>query len=484
MSAKGGSAFGGKKTKIICTIGPASEDPKILEAMAEAGMDVARVNLSHGEYETHAKVIKHIRKISEKLERPIGVMLDLQGPKIRVGDIAGSLSVKEGETVILSHSKDAPDTKFKVIPIQADLRSSLNSGDPILIDDGKIRLNVTSVKGLQVWTRVEVGGTVTSNKGINLPSSAVKVPLISKKDEDDLIFGLLQEVDFVALSFVQSPADVLALSKLIKKHLQKRAEPPWIIAKIEKPNAVENFEKILQYSDGAMVARGDLGVEIPAHEVPLVQKKIVEACLRASKPSVVATQMLDSMVSSPTPTRAEVSDVAAAVTDHADAIMLSAETAIGKHPVASVEVMAKVVGEVEASTYDDLSHQYLSDQTNSKAAAIADSAHELSKNTGAKAIVGVTSSGFTARMISHQRPQNAEIIIMTNSKNVYQKLSLLWGVRSYILPRSKSLDELIKNAIDVARRRKLVEKGDKIVIVTGEPLGVRENMNLVEVKTV
>ena len=473
-----------KKTKIICTIGPASSDPKILEALARAGMDVARLNLSHGDYESHARVIKVVRKISERLDRPIGIMLDLQGPKIRIGEIEGKIILKRSEIVILSHAKDLPRTKFQTIPIQVDLRSSLQANDPILIDDGKIHLSVTQVKGVQVWARVEVGGALTSNKGINLPSSAVKVPLISEKDEADLKFGLAHDVDFVALSFVQSPNDVVQLSKLIKRHLPAKAETPWIIAKIEKPSAVASFEKILQYADGAMVARGDLGVEIPSAEVPLVQKKIVEACLRAPKPSVVATQMLDSMVSAPTPTRAEVSDVAGAVTDHADAVMLSAETAVGKYPVEAVEVMVKVILEVESSNYDDLPHQYLADSANSKAAAIADSAHELSKDTNAKAIVGVTSSGFTARMISHQRPQNAEIIMMTNSKSVYQKLSLLWGVRPYILPKSKSLDELIKNAINVASNTKLVQKGDKIVIVTGQPVGVRENMNLVEVQTV
>ncbi len=271
---------------------------------------------------------------------------------------------------------------------------------------------------------------------------------------------------------------------MIRHNLPEGGEPPWIIAKIEKGEAVQQFDRILQNSGGAMVARGDLGVEIPAGEVPIVQKRILEVCLRAAKPSVVATQMLDSMVHSPTPTRAEVSDVAGAVIDHADAVMLSQETAVGEYPVRAVETMAKIIIEAEASPYDDLPHDYIADERMSRAAAIADSAHELSKNTGAKAIVGATLSGFTARMISHQRPQNADIIMMTNSRKTYQQLSILWGVRPFILQRCKTLEEIIKNSIALVKRQKLVKKGDKIVVVTGQPVGVRENMNLVEVQTV
>ncbi|MBI4053945.1 MAG: pyruvate kinase [Candidatus Doudnabacteria bacterium] len=474
-----------KKTKIICTIGPASEKPETISAMAQAGMDVVRLNLSHAHYDFHKKVIGQVRQLAKALNRPIGVMLDLQGPKIRVGELARPVLLKRGQTVVLTHrEKELEPTKFSVIPLQEDLRSSLSKDDLILIDDGKIHLSVERVQGLKIWARALVGGEVGSHKGINLPRSTVKIPIISAKDEADLKFGLENDADFVALSFVRTHSDIIQLNKLIEKHNPEKFELPWVIAKIEKGEAVKNFDKILQYSQGAMVARGDLGVEIPAAEVPLVQKRIIEACLRSAKLSVVATQMLDSMVNSPTPTRAEVSDVANAVVDHADAVMLSQETAVGKYPIKAVEVMAKIIEETEKSPYDDLQHGYLDDQKLSRAAAIADSAHELSKNTNARAIVGATLSGFTARMIAHQRPQNAEVIMMTNSPKVYRQLSLLWGVRPFILQRCRTLDELIQNSVGLAKRQKLVEKGDKIVVVTGQPVGMRENMNLVEVQTV
>ncbi|MCL4531461.1 MAG: pyruvate kinase [Chloroflexi bacterium] len=474
-----------KKTKIICTIGPASDKPETLRQLAEAGMDVARLNFSHGDYQSHKKVLDRVRKLSRELNRPIGIMLDLQGPKIRVGELSKPLALKRGETVIFSHVPEkVGETRFKVIPVQEDLRSSLQKDNQVLVDDGKIALKVTRVQGVRIWCQVEVGGEVSTHKGINLPDASVKIPIISEKDEADLRFGLANDIDFVALSFVQKPADLIYLQKLIKKFNPKKFEEPWIISKIEKPEAVKCFSRILQFSDGVMVARGDLGVEIPADEVPLVQKNILEECLRAAKPCIVATQMLNSMVESPSPTRAEVSDVANAVVDHADAVMLSNETAAGKYPVASAKMMSRICQETEASPYDDLQHGYLSDQKASRAHAVADSAHELSKNTNARAIVGVTGSGFTARMIAHQRPQNAEIIMMTNSPKVYRQLALVWGVQAYIIPKSRSLEELIKNSIALARRRKLVKKGDKIVIVTGQPVGMRENMNLVEVQTV
>lgn len=474
-----------KKTKIICTIGPASQNPKLIRQLAEAGMDVARLNFSHGDYAFHKKIIEQVRKLSHELNRPLGVMLDLQGPKIRVGELAKPVRIKRGETIIFSHvPAKVGETRFRVIPIQEDLRSSLQKNNLILVDDGKISLRVSRVQGVRIWCQVMAGGEISTHKGINLPDASVKIPVISSKDEADLKFGLENDIDFVALSFVQKPSDLIYLRKLIKKHNPKKFEEPWIISKIEKPEAVKHFSKILRFSDGVMVARGDLGVEIPADEVPLVQKQILEECLRAAKPVIVATQMLNSMVESPSPTRAEVSDVANAVVDHADAVMLSNETAMGKYPLAAVKIMSQICRETESSPYDDLQHGFLSDQKTSRAAAVADSAHELSKNTGAKAIVGVTGSGFTARMIAHQRPQNAEIIMMTNSYKVYRQLSLVWGVQAYIIPKSRTLEELIKNSIALARRRKLVKKGDKIVVVAGQPVNMRENMNLVEVQTV
>lgn len=453
--------------------------------MARAGMDVVRLNFSHGDYAFHKKVILHVRKLAKSLNRPIGVLADLQGPKIRVGKLEHNLLLRKGDTVVLVAEKlKIDDTRFPVIPVQEDLRSSLQKDNLVLIDDGKIQLRVSNVQGVHIWAQVVAGGEVSSHKGINLPQSVVKIPLISKKDEEDLKFALANDVDFIGLSFVQTPHDILDLQKIIKKYLPPTAEQPWVISKIEKPEAVKNFSKILQYSHGAMVARGDLGVEIPAEEVPLVQKRILDECLRSAKISVVATQMLDSMVTSPTPTRAEVSDVANAVVDHADAVMLSQETAVGRYPVKAVETMVKIIEEVEKSPYDDLPHGFLADQKFSRAMAVADSAHELSKSTNSRAIVGATLSGFTARMISHQRPQNAEIIMMTNSPKVYRQMSLVWGVRSFALPRCKTLDEIIGKSVALAKKQKLVAKGDKIVIVTGQPVGLRENMNLVEVQTV
>jgi len=369
-----------KRSKIVATLGPSTESQERIKQLIEAGMDVARLNFAYGEYDFHAKVIDRVRKMSEEVDRPIGILQDVRG-------------VNEG------------------------------------------------------------------------------------KQMDDIKFGMEHDIDYLALSYVQNAGDIEKIREIT--HEKK----PYIIAKIETPEAVKNFDSILEASDGVMVARGDLGIELPPEEVPVVQKQIIEKCLRAAKPVIVATEMLLSMTRSPRPTRAEVSDVANAVVDHADALMLSEETSTGKYPVEAVQMMNAIISETETSPYDDLPSGYLGDDWDSVSSAVASAAHDLAKNIDAKAILAATSSGFSARMIARHRP-DMPIVVVTNKVKVYRELSLLWGVKAYMLPYIDSVEELIGESVKAAKLKKIVKSGDRVVIATGQPVGLSENMNLVEVKMV
>jgi pyruvate kinase len=496
-----------KQTKIVATIGPVSGSKDILEKMIKLGMNVARLNFSHGTHKSHQEIIKNIRQVSKKLDEPIAIIQDLQGPRIRVGDLKENLEVKKNEKVFLfpenaSLPIQQTDTKDKStekkIPVSyGDFARNLKKNNFILIADGMIQLKVLEKKENGVECEVLNKGIISSQAGINFPGVSTQMSVITDKDKKDLQFGILQGVDFVALSFVGEAKDILETKNLIHKYYSEFSQKnigtsskqnqqltfPLIIAKIETQEAIKNFDEILKTADGIMIARGDLGVEISQEKVPLIQKEIIGKCLQKAKPVIVATQMLNSMIRFPRPTRAEVSDVANAVVDHTDAVMLSGETAFGQYPLKSVEIMTKIIKETEISPYDDLiDKNFLEDQI-SIPNALSKSAYYLAKNIKAKAILAATLSGFTARMISRHRFEE-KLIVMTNHPEVYRQMSLIWGVRSYIMPECGTLDELINRAVNFVQDKKIVKSGDKIVIVTGQPVSVQENMNLIKVQEI
>ena len=470
-----------KRTKIICTIGPSSEDPKILTKMIQNGMNVARLNFSHGSYENHLLLMKNIREISKKIDKPIAILQDLQGPKIRVGQLSKPISIRKGQVVTLGKDFD----------MDFDISRSVKKGERILIEDGLMELKITKVAPSKtgskqhgkITCKVINGGVVKSHKGINLPDSTITFPIITSKDLADLKFGLANDVDYIALSFVRSDKDILNLKKLIEKHLPKGMLAPKIIAKIERKEGVANFDKILTATDAVMVARGDLGVEIADSQVPLIQKDLIAKCNSHGKPVIVATQMLDSMIRNPRPTRAEVSDVANSVIDHADAVMLSGESASGAYPLEAVIEMRRIIEATESSPYDDMpAHPFTNEDglEDYKASLIAGAVLRLAIGVNAGAIIGTTESGYTARFVSRERPQ-APILILTDREKVYRQMALLWGVRPlYVksLSALKNVEGLLKHFVAEAKRMKLIHKGQKVVLVAGNPLG--ERMNLVQ----
>ncbi len=489
-----------KQTKIVATIGPVSGSKDILEKMIKAGMNVARLNFSHGTHKSHQEIIKNIRQVSKKLDEPIAIIQDLQGPRIRIGDLKENLEVKKNEKVFLVPEDDfkKDENKLKKIPVSyGDFARNLKKNNFILIADGMIQLKVLEKKENGVECEVLNKGIISSQAGINFPGVATQISVITDKDKKDLQFGISQGVDFVALSFVGEAKDILETKNLIHKYYSEfsqksigqsskkdqRISFPLIIAKIETQEAIKNFDKILETADGIMIARGDLGVEISQEKVPLIQKEIIGKCLQKAKPVIVATQMLNSMIRFPRPTRAEVSDVANAVVDHTDAVMLSGETAFGQYPLKSVEIMAKIIKETEISPYDNLADKNFLDSEISIPNALSKSAYYLAKNIKAKAILAATLSGFTARMIARHRFEE-KLIVMTNHPEVYRQMSLIWGVRSYIMPECGTLDELISRAVNFVQDKKIVNSGDKIVIVTGQPVSVQENMNLIKVQKI
>lgn len=461
-----------KKTKIIATIGPTSGKVEMLEQMALAGMDIARLNFSHGDYEMHAQFIQNIRKVSSKLGKQLAIIQDLHGPKVRVGKLEKPIEVKLGDTVVIGKDCD----------LSYDVSKWVRPKQHILIEDGLIELEITKVSGKHIHCVALTPGKIQERKGLNLPRTKLKFPILTDKDIQDLKFGLQHDVDYIALSFVRNRKDIANLKKYIKKHNPKGHEAPKIIAKIECLEGVKKFDEILAEADGIMVARGDLGVEVPESEVPLLQKTFIQKCLRVAKPVIVATQMLDSMIRNPRPTRAEVSDVANAVIDQTDCVMLSGETAFGKYPLKAVTAMNKIIETTEKSPISH-SHVLLPTRSFSRSDAVAESAFELSRFTKAKVIVGATMSGFTAREISHERPHHARIVMFTPKQKVCRQMVLLWGVTSYPIPAVKTYEELITTMLNMVRKEKLVKKGEQLLIVTGEPLGQRENLNVVEVKT-
>lgn len=480
-----------KKTKIVATLGPACDNKETLCQMIKMGMNVARINFSHGDHRTNGRSIDLVNELSLEMSMPIGVMADLQGPRIRT-IMNEEMNIKKGELILIY---DALTKKSKINPVYEGqtlkmvgldwpgIIKNIEIENDILIEDGLMRVHVIKKKRECLIAEVISGGMVKNHKGVNIPDAHLQVGAITKKDEYDLKFALEKEVDYVALSFVSNRKEIDELRKKIKRMVGGGKGIPQIVAKIERKEAIKNIDEIISAADVIMVARGDLGIEMEESKVVIYQKEIVGKCLRMAKPVIVATQMLNSMIENPIPTRAEVSDVCNAVIDHTDAVMLSGETSSGNYPLASVKTMAEIIERTEESPYDQLIHGFLGDRKDSISAAVANSAHELSKDSGAKAIVVASVTGFTARMIARHRPDQA-IYVMTNNKKTHNQLSLLWGTESFVLPDCKSLDDLIDTAVKILARKKLLQKGDKIVIVTGRPHIKKEHMSLVKVEEI
>ncbi|KRC32306.1 MULTISPECIES: pyruvate kinase [Oerskovia] len=454
-----------RRAKIVCTIGPATESKEQLRALVDAGMDVARINRSHGSAEEHEAVYHGVREAATASGRSVAVLVDLQGPKIRLGRFGGDEKhwLNEGDTFTIT-TEDVVGTKELVSTTHKGLPGDARVGDPILIDDGKVLVRVTAVEGPQVVTRVEVAGPVSNNKGLNLPGVAVSVPALSEKDRDDLRWALRLGADIIALSFVRSAADFDDVKTIMDE--EGRSVP--VIAKIEKPQAVENLAEIIDAFDGVMVARGDLAVELPLEQVPLVQKRIVELARRNAKPVIVATQVLESMTNSPRPTRAEASDCANAVLDGADAVMLSGETSVGDFPILTVETMARIIEATEEAGRERMAP--LGSTPHTRGGAITRAAAEIGEVLGAKYLATFTQSGDSARRMSRLR-SSIPLLAFTPREHVRNVLSLTWGTQSYQVPEVANTDAMVGQVDTTLQANGLAEVGDLVVVVSGAPVG-------------
>lgn len=466
-----------RATKIVATIGPASRDPDVFRAMLDAGVNVVRMNFSHGEHDDHRHTFEMVRAVAAERRRTVGILQDLQGPKVRVGRFAGgeALLTPGQDFTITMDEVEGSDTR--VGTTYTNLVHDVYPGMVLLLDDGNLSLQVTAVQGNDILTRVIVGGVLKNNKGINVPQADLSVPALSLKDIEDLRFGLELGVDWVALSFVRSRDDLLLARHYLTLYAQ--GAPPKLMAKIEKPQAVERFGEILAEADGIMVARGDLGVELAPERVPTIQKRLIKACREAGKPVITATQMLESMMLLPRPTRAEASDVANAIFDGTDAVMLSGESAAGKYPVEAVAIMDHIAREVEGS---DLYRLMLATTQEKELArdAIATAAVNVSEELGADAIVCFTSSGSTARRISRNRPKRM-VIALAPSERTCNELSLSWGVIPIQTPDPKDTDDMMDVAHHKLIESRLLDEGDRFVLTAGVPFGVRGTTNMIRV---
>ncbi len=465
------------RTKIVCTIGPASSSPRILEQLIKAGMSVARLNFSHGTRSEHRRVILHIRRIARRLGRPVAILQDLAGPKIRIGEIEnGVVTLESGELFTLTNRRVTGDEKAVSINYPS-LPKEIKPGDTLLLSDGALELKVLETNVHDIKSRVIIGGPLSSNKGINLPTGSVETPILTDKDKDDLAFGIELDVDFVALSFVRNANDVQDVKRFMKR---RGASGVPIIAKIEKHEALMNIDEIINVVDGIMIARGDLGVEIPLEKVPRVQKMLIEKTNIFAKPVITATQMLRSMVDSHRPTRAEVTDVANAILDGTDALMLSEETAIGNFPVESVKMMARIAEDTESGfPFDAWSQKYSAENLKSVPEAVSRRACDLAEDIDARLIITFTKSGATARMVSKYRPRRA-ILAATPVNETYRRLALVWGVVPILSKTTKSTDQMITGVIKDALSSGLVSHGEKAVITAGIPVGISGNTNLIK----
>ncbi len=481
MLPKGKKRYIMLKTKIVCTIGPATNSQKMIEKMILSGMNVARLNFSHGIHEDHAKTIEYIKAAREKTGRPVAIMLDTKGPEVRVGKLEGGEALLTiGDEFTLT-SKEILGNREIISQSYPELASQLKEGDRVLLDDGSISLVVNSCTDTDVICTVVEGGVLKNGKGVNLPDTHLDMPHMSERDKADILFGLKHDVDFVAASFVRCKEDVINMRKFVDYHGGHDIK---IISKIENSEGVENFEDILEASDGIMVARGDMGVEIPFERLPGLQKRFIHECYRAGKMVITATQMLESMISHANPTRAEITDVANAVFDGTSAVMLSGETAVGKYPLRAIEVMAKVAEQAERDVFEmkGYDQEYVidySDTTN----AMCDAACTTAKDLQAHAIVALTMTGRSARRLSKFRP-STPIVAATPSTKTFNQLALSWGVYPVLAMSQSSFDSLFQHAIDCAKQIDLVSVGDKVVIVGGLPLDTPGNTNIIKVETI
>jgi pyruvate kinase len=463
------------RTKIVCTLGPSSSTRDALRGLVGAGLNVARINFSHSTHEQHAAAIALVRDVAAETKRPIAILGDLQGPRIRIGELGQPRDLPDGSDVVF-----APEGKENggEIPVTYEaLADDVSDGDRILINDGLIELVVLDVSKPRVTARVVHGGQLSSHKGINLPGVQVSAPSITAKDREDIAFAVQQELEYIALSFVRRAQDIAELRQLVTKHML-------VVAKIEKDSALENIESIVRASDGVMVARGDLGVELPFEEVPYAQKRIIALCNRLGRPVITATQMLESMITHPRPTRAEASDVANAILDGTDAVMLSAETATGQYPRLAVEAMTRIITEIETRVRprhrDDRRRNETAISTEFAIAAASAAAVTM---LGAPVLIVFTKSGFSARVVAAHRP-SVPILVLTDVPRTFRQLALVWGVIPELVKHCNTYDEMVQLALEAVQRRGLARDGDRVVVTAGVPFDVPGTTNLLKVETV
>lgn len=465
------------RTKIVATVGPASDTKEMLTALVKAGVNVFRLNFSHSNHEKHTSIIKIIHDINHELGTNVGILADLQGPKIRIGDVENNeIELEKGDVVSLTIHPQVSTRQLLYVSYE-DLAKDVESGNRILIDDGKVELKVLSSNNEdEVKAEVIYGGIITANKGVNLPDTSISSPSLTPKDLRDLDFILTQNVNWIALSFVRTAHDIVKLKGVIeyKKHSAR------VVAKIEKPEAYNNLDEIIQVSDAIMVARGDLGVELPLERIPVIQKDIVNRCIKAGRPVIIATQMMESMTTSPTPTRAEITDVATAMFDGADALMLSGETARGKYPVKVIETLKKVIADVE--TQDVIYHGKLMPKKDS-ASYLSDmvcyTASQMAKAVEATSIIAMTSSGYTAFMLSSFRPK-CNIYVFTESEDLLNAVSLVWGTRAYLFHRSSNTEDTVRTIQDLLKKKGLIHRGEVVINTGSTPFNEKGPTNTVK----
>lgn len=469
-----------KRTKIVATLGPASDSKEAIRALAEAGADVFRLNFSHGTHEEHRRRAAWVREVGKELGKTLAILQDLQGPKIRIGRFKeGRVELKAGQPFILTRAPVEGD-ETRVSITYKGLPEDVAPGQVLLLDDGRLRLRVERIQGDEIHTVVELGGILSDSKGINVPGSDLSIPALSEKDIQDLALGAELGVDWVAVSFVRTRDDLL----LARHYLARHGSRARLMAKIEKPSAVHRFEEILEEADGIMVARGDLGVEMPLEEVPIMQKRLILKAIAAGKPVITATQMLESMVQNPSPTRAEASDVANAIFDGTDAVMLSAETAAGAYPVEAVATMARIARVVESSPeFLQKLNVLRPAPTPTTQDAIAQAADDIVEAVEAKAIVVFTATGSSARRIARTRPK-VPILALTPNPEVERQLALVWGVLPHLAPDPQDTDDMVRIALEKAKTCGLAQVGERVVIAAGVPFGVRGTTNLIRVERV
>lgn len=469
------------RTKIVATIGPATSSYDMLKAIIEEGVDVCRLNFSHGSYDDHKKVIDNIRKVNEDTHSFVSMLLDLQGPKLRVGEMENNkVELITGNVVTVS-TIPVMGTSEKISVKFETLAKDVKPGEVILLDDGKIELQVLETNGTdEIKCKVVFGGVLSSKKGFNLPQTKLSIPAMTEKDKGDLQFGIEQKVDWIGLSFVRKAEDIIELKKIIDQHEWK----PRVVAKIEKPEALDNLDEIIAVADAVMVARGDLGVEMPMQQVPVIQKRIVKKCIEASKPVIIATQMMESMITSSSPTRAEVNDIANAVMDGADAVMLSAETSVGAFPLLAIRHMHRTVAEAEKTNApffkgkrpNEASPTFLSDE-------ICFTAVRISDHLKASAIVSMTFSGYTAYKLSSFRPK-ALIYIFTGNTRLINTLNLVWGVRAFYYKSFESTDQSIQDINNILKEKKMVNPGELVINTASMPIKDRTRTNTIKVSEI